>query len=84
MVVVKIELWPNGDETKSKPLGIMTMSNDGTGSNKYGNYSVQLSHAGMFFGKRKEPWKSGKVKNFLRTASPYHLVSKALKACSIF
>jgi len=82
MVVVKIELWPHGDESKARPLGVMHISNDRTGTNEIGNYDVELKHAGSYFGKPGN-WRTGKISGFLRSLSPYHLVAMALKACRI-
>lgn len=78
MVVVKIELWPKGDESKATPIAIARITNDGTGTAELGNYAVSLSHAGKFFG-RPGAWKTGRVLRFNRTWSPYHLVYYALK-----
>jgi len=80
MVVVRIELWPFGQQDKSRLLGVVKIANDLSGDKKYGNYVVDLSHAGKYLGKKKGVWKSGRVKHHLRRLSPYHLVYKALKA----
>lgn len=80
MIVVKIELWPGGDKEKARPLGVVTLFNDGTGDRATGNYNVIASHAGKFFGKKKEPYKKGRVVGFLRNLSPYRLLFRALKA----
>ena len=85
MVVVRIEIWPRGDYTKRRLLGVCQIINDGTisdgtGNSKHGNYDVELSHAGKYLAKKKGAWKSGKVEHHLRKLSPYHLVYKALKA----
>ena len=79
MIVVSIEIWPHGDEEKARSLGNMVITNSGTGTKERGDYNVVLSHAGMYYGKRKEPWKTGRVTNHLRKLSPYHLVYKAIK-----
>jgi len=80
MVVVKIEMWPHGDESKAYPLGKIEIANDGTGDAQSGNYDVTAFHAGIFYGKRREPYKTGRVVGFLRRLSPYALLAKALKA----
>lgn len=80
MVVVRIELWPYGDPTKSRLLGVASISNDGTGTLQNGNYNVELSHAGKYIAIKKGVWKKGRVENHIRKLSPYHLVYKALKA----
>lgn len=80
MVVINIELWPLGNKTNKRNLGTIVISNDGTGTTHSGNYNVVLSHSGIYYGKKKEPWKTGKVKGFARSLSPYHLLLKALQA----
>lgn len=82
MVVVKIELWPHGDESKARPLGVMHIINDGTGTVEAGNYDVELKHAGNYFGKPGN-WRTGRVVGYIRSLSPYHLVAMALRACRI-
>jgi hypothetical protein len=59
MIVVTIELWPGGYKEKSRPLGVISITNDGTGTKEKSNYNYVLSHAGLFFGQRKEPVKKG-------------------------
>ena len=78
MIVVKIELWPRGDETKARSLGLARIWNDGSGDTRNGNYQVELEHSGIYRSK-KGVWKKGIVKNHLRKLSPYHLVMKAFK-----
>ncbi len=80
MIVIKIEIWPRGDESKKRGLGNITIGNDGTGTSEHGNYEVALSHAGIYYGK-KGIWKKGNVKGHSRKLSPYHLVHKAIAAC---
>jgi len=82
MVVVKIELWPHGDQEKARDLGSLIICNDMTGTKDYGSYNVAVSHGGRYWGK-PGVWKSGLVKNFRRSLSPYHLVARALAACGI-
>lgn len=38
MIAIKIELWPLGDRSKSKVLGMCMIANDGTGDKETGNY----------------------------------------------
>jgi hypothetical protein len=83
MVVVKVELWPNGDETKARTIGRIKIANDGTGTLERGNYNVELSHSGRYSNK-PGVWKKGKVVGYRRLAqSPYHLVKMALTAAGI-
>lgn len=80
MIVVKMELWPGGDHTRARILGIIQIANDGTGDVNFGNYTVEASHAGKYFNKRKEPYRRGRVRGFRRILSPYRLLSRALAA----
>lgn len=79
MIVVTMELWPGGTEDRKRGLGVVVITNDGTGTPEYGNYRYTISHAGKFFGKRKEPFKQGRVKGFSRKLSPYRLLCRVLK-----
>lgn len=80
MIVVTIELWPGGDKEKRRPLGVLTITNDGTGNEKEGNYRGAASHAGKFFGKGRGVYKEGVVRGFKRILSPYRLLFRMLKA----
>lgn len=79
MIVVKVELWPGGDKTRKRPLGRMKIWNDNSGTATAGNYKFELAHAGVYYGKRKGPFKTGRVRNFLRRLSPYRLIYRCLK-----
>lgn len=78
MVVVKIELWPLGNEKHKREIGRAKIWNDGTGDRNTGNYEAELSHSGLFYNKDKT-WKKSKVKNHPRMHSPYSLVYHAFK-----
>jgi len=80
MIVIPIELWPQGDQDQKRILGVITIVNDGTGSAGFGNYNVKLSHAGKYINK-DGAYKTGVVKNHKRSLSPYHLLFKALSVC---
>jgi hypothetical protein len=80
MVVVKIEIWPCGDESKAREIGRMNIINDATGDNTIGNYKYELLHGGIYQG-RAGFYKEGRIVGFLRAMSPYHLVLKVLKSC---
>ncbi len=80
MVVIKLEIWPGGDESKARPLGRIDIANDNTGTEESGNYKARLYHAGRFWG-RPGFWKFGSVQGYRRLVqSPYHLVLMALKS----
>lgn len=79
MIVVKIELWPLGDQAQARVIGQARIANDGTGTSELGNYDVALAHAGAYAGK-PGVWKRGRVERHRRALSPYHLVARALQA----
>lgn len=80
MIVVKIELWPHGDETKKYDIGYAVIAlNAVSKDRKIGNYDVALSHSGTYFNK-DGIWKSGEVIGHNRGDSPYHLIAKALES----
>lgn len=79
MVVVKVELWPGGDESQARMIGVAKIVNDNTGDDRTGNYNVELSHSGKYFG-RPGVWKRGRVTDYPRMLSPYNLVFAALKS----
>jgi hypothetical protein len=80
MIVVRIELWPGGDEGRKRLIGQARIANDGSGTAEVGNYDVRLSHSGVY-ADRPGTWKRGRVEGHRRSLSPYHLVIKALDAC---
>jgi hypothetical protein len=79
MVVVKIEIWPHGDESKAREIGRAKIANDNSGTSALGNYEIELSHSGAYAG-RPGVWKRGRLSGFFRRSSPYHLVMLALGA----
>lgn len=80
MVVVKLELWPQGDASKAQPIGEVRITNDGSGSAARGNYAVDLAHSGRYFGK-PGVWRKGRVEGYDRVGlSPYHLVLAAIES----
>ena len=83
MVVVKIELWPHGNESEARQIGEARISLDSQSHDPNQNsadYQVELRHAGHYWGKPGN-WKSGRLKNHHRDLSPYHLVMRAIAAC---
>lgn len=61
MIVVKLELWPHGNEKNSRLLGIGYIANDGTGTTQKGNYTTVLRSKNS-----TSVWKTGTVKDFKR------------------
>lgn len=60
MIKVIIELWPHGFESRAKVLGTAFISNDGTGTDKRGNYDVNL------FGKTTRSFRHIRIRDFPR------------------
>ena len=75
MIVVKIEMWPHGDEAKSRPLGRIEIANDSSGDQRTGHYNGKL-HAEY----TDENGRKGRVTNFKRSdQSVWSLVGAFLK-----
>lgn len=72
MLVVKIELWPNGHAAGSRELCRGFIVNDGTGTGDIGNYYIRL--------KMPDNTRNiGRVIQFPRNLSPWTLLYRALK-----
>jgi len=75
MVVIKIELWPHGKESRKKILGIGVITNDGTGSTKIGNYTYN-------FRTGDATYMCGTVTGFPRLIkNAWDLIEESLKSC---
>ena len=71
MIVIKVELWPFGDESKARQIALGKISNDGTGDQMLGNYDAEfICNLGI---------KTSQVTNHNRGLSAWKLISKALK-----
>jgi len=81
MIVVKIEIWPHGDQQQARLIGSAVIVNDGTGTPEKGNYEIGLSHSGKYYGVKKGLYKKATLTGHLRTLSSYHLVMRALQCC---
>lgn len=77
MIVVKVEMWPHGDESRKYRLGEMRIANDGTGSQGTGSYdAVMLGKRGRRLGRTPV-----KIAGFPRLRKDvWHLVALVLKA----
>ena len=60
MLVVRIELWPGGCESRKRTLATGTITNLGTGSKTRGNCFADLRDAAG------RPWRHGTVTDFPR------------------
>jgi hypothetical protein len=79
MMVVRIELWPQGDESQKRELGVAHVANVG-GSTESGNYKVTLFKSPEY-AKRDGVWKRGVVMNFPRLRlGPWDLLLRALSS----
>lgn len=84
MLVVKIELWPFGQEEKAEEIGRMYVSNDGSGTRKRGNYDAEVCRKGT----TERPasggtaTRTGRVEDYPRQSyNVWRLVTRALKSC---
>jgi len=92
MLVIKIELWPRGDHTRARSLGMATIANVG-GTVQTGNYDCKLFkspeystqaetrpvHEMLTRPKAKELWRKGVVTEFPRQKlGPWDLLFRAL------
>jgi hypothetical protein len=71
MLVVKLELWPHGDQGKARLLGELHIANDVTGTEKVGSYNVWM---------RTETGGAevGRVRRHQRKLGAWELARKAL------
>lgn len=81
MIVVKIELWPLGDESRSQEIGRMEIANDATktyktGGNR-GDYAVSLMRRGTI----DKVQRVGRVEDHARNSiTVWNLIHKAIKS----
>ena len=80
MLRVTVELIPQGVEDQRKLLGVIGITNDGSGSLETGNYTIELSDEPPFTSAgNRSIWRRLKLKGFKRRAfGPYHLLLAAL------
>lgn len=82
MLVIRMELWPFGDEAKKVEIAKCNIGNDGTGDDEIGNYNFAI-----FNGKRR--WKRGRVDGFHRKRLEgwdllYRVLHNALASRNLF
>jgi len=77
MIVIKIELWPLGFESRKKELGRMHIINKGSGSLIRGDYGVKVMRRGT----KDKVQRTGEVTSYPRESySVWRLVMRALKS----
>lgn len=82
MIVIRIEMWPQGDESRKRTLGVGHITNTGaqtlfTGAT-HGDYDVTLFKSPEY-AKSPGVWKKGTVKRFPRSRlGPWDLLLQAL------
>ncbi len=75
MIVIRIELWPWGFESRKRELGRMLIDNVG-GTNKRGDYRVRVLRKGS----ETKVLREGEVMNYPRLSyNIWRLVCRALK-----
>jgi hypothetical protein len=75
MIVVKIELWPKGFESRKRELGRMLIDNIG-GTIKRGDYRVRVLRKGS----KDKVLREGEVKDYPRLSyNIWRLVCRSLK-----
>lgn len=48
MIVVKMEMWPGGDEVRARPIATAVIFNDATGNSVIGNYQYVIGRKGKY------------------------------------
>lgn len=85
MIVVKLEMWPGGDEARAYTLGRTYIWNEGTTDDpSKGNYGVAVMRKGCEYShpiNASARTRSGEVKNYPRLSyNVWRLIIRALKA----
>lgn len=87
MLVVKIELWPRGLESRAKELVRVYIANDGTGTETHGNYDVAVMRAketrppwaiGYGGNETAKPVRTGRVEMHARSYPVLRLIARAI------
>lgn len=84
MLVIRIELWPKGDESRAREIGRGLIANVG-GTDQVGDYEVRLlksaEYAKSYDPRRPGVWRRGTVAGFPRLRlGPWDLLLRALVA----
>lgn len=82
MIVVKLELWPGGDESRAQDLGKAIIGNESNLAD-ISDYSVYLLTGAKYSRNPGTIWRTGEVKGFPRTSyqvGPWELLFLALES----
>lgn len=76
MIVLRMELWPQGDRSRARLLGLATITNKDTGNQQRGDYRIEFSKQGG-----NGTWMTGEVRDFPRKRlGAWDLLYRALHA----
>lgn len=71
MIRITVELLPHGDESRARVIGLATITNDGTGTDRQGNYKLRFWNGGVL------PWRTGRLEGFPRKSrNVWHLLQR--------
>jgi hypothetical protein len=77
MIVVKVELWPHGNQSRARELGALIIANDATGTPERGNYRFSFS-------KLRGKVHAGTVRGFPRKSySVFRLIKLCLNSLEV-
>lgn len=87
MLVLKLEMWPHGDETRKREIGRTYIYNDGQGSARRGNYEVRVCRKDKYgtnlddLRNGKGFTRTGRVEDYPRLSyNVWRLIARALKS----
>lgn len=80
MIYIRIEMWPGGDQKRSRLLAEGTIANTGTGTEEIGVYKYDLSRVVQDGTESRLRWKRGVVSGFPRLRqNVWQLLQRCLK-----
>ncbi|HUX16645.1 MAG TPA: hypothetical protein VMW52_09250 [Phycisphaerae bacterium] len=84
MIVIRVELWPGGDETRAEDLGtariVNTVAASVASGGELGDYRVELLKGARYSRRAGEIWKACTVTGFPRRGlGPWDLLFRGLR-----
>lgn len=88
--MIKIEMWPHGDESKKRDLAAIAIANVG-GDSEFGDYGYSISHQidskygakweghAPFANRGVGAWKTGQICGFMRAKGAVKLLAAILR-----